>query len=668
MSVYFYNSKTKYVQNDSIFTQILKDSGGDKFRRIEKDFLERFGGEIIGFFAYLPFGALKDFNLRKNANYLIMTADFPLGNNSLEGFKVTEDQYKKASIESYNNFSNDDPSKPDSEKYMFRSKSFFRGISDTYKLPDRLKTLVTNSVQPTGKVTQNIPVAGAPYFEKQVALQCGQHAINHILQEQKIITTKKNPDVNLKDAKLKDTKLDMADYCGKLDDYEQSFTQVSGDLMCSGNYDNVKIEGLAILLKHFLGYTTHLQAGGDMLDFIKINIQKRQCLGILINIPGHYVAVAKYYEPGKYTYIDSIGPKIISFDTVDTLISGLKLLKLNLHAVVAVNQNAESYASEASKRLEKHLPAAKKYKKISKEYEAFLNSYDSEDIGKVNVILSLFSDAVGIVNLKTGGETDDRHQESFNALNAWNDRVKDKDAVYKQYGIYGREDDVAGFVEVVNDMNEEFYIQDEKQVNPSEVNPILPDYEQEKERLEKEKLEKEKLEKEKLEKEKLEKEKLEKEKLEKERLEKERLKHQQNVVNPLGKLIRPASPKQEQAPKQQPEPIPFKEVKTAISDYMATRGYSINFTFEFLPLLLANSLPDIEDPKDEDKTTNMDPKIVFQLRKTFRDAIVKLISDKNLNGGGSTHKLKIKKRKTHRKKLLRHKSRNTINRLKLVRQ
>jgi hypothetical protein len=103
------------------------------------------------------------------------------------------------------------------------------------------------------------------------------------------------------------------------------------------------------------------------------------------------------------------------------------------------------------------------------------------------------------------------------------------------------------------------------------------------------------------------------------------------------------------------------EIRNAIIDYNGTNTTGAIFTL--LPQILEGKVPQNENPKGIAK--NLDPALITQLRRTFKKAITAVITDSSLKvkGGKNT-----KKRKTHKKKLFRHKSRNTINRLKLVRQ
>jgi hypothetical protein len=648
MPVFFYNKKKDptNISSDRDFSDILKNNGEKKFRRIEEAFLKKYGGKIIGFFAYDPFAPLNNFDLNKNKSYLIVTDDYPFDQPRF----IKKDEYIKATKESYAKFQNGDKNKADSEKYMFRSKGFFGGISEKYELPDPYgikpdepyndNSPGSSAVSSTGSPDSDkkAEAAAAPaaakeelekqaankaaeeskkaesyittknlntqnfvgYTEPQSAALCGKHAINHVLQEEKIVKNGTTPTTNPNDPKT--NPINLVDYCGILEEYQRQKTNTTvKDRMCSKGFDNIRFEGLALLLQTYLGYTIYEKFGNtdQMQTFIKINIQKRRCLGIILNLGAyHYVAISKYHTKGDYTYIDSIGSSgkatTTKYKTVDSLIDGLNDKKIV--GAIAVKQNASSYVSVASRLLEQNLPTpVKGYYEITEDYVKFLSTYDGNYVGKIYIILSQFDNGVNEIALQQGGETNNRHQESFNALKFWNERVKNKDEVFKEYGL--KEDDVAGFVELVNNMNEEYYIE-----------------------------------------------------------EFEKSRKAPNVTKSSSAVTPPEPPPS--ATKDKTE----QEILEEIKNYNG--GSAIRAIFTLLPQILEGNVPEKESPTGTNMV-NLDPALITQLRRTFKKAITTVITDTSLKvkGGKNT-----KKRKTHKKKLFRHKSRNTINRLKLVRQ
>jgi hypothetical protein len=663
MPVYFYNKKEKKVSYDLTFNQFFESTGADKFRQIEKHFLETRGEKIIGFFAYLPFGALNNFNLNKFKSYLIMTEDFPLDSKDLdERYRVTKDQYITATQQSYNNFDNGNTSKADSDKYKFRSKTLFGSISDKYELPNPFGITFES---PIGAPSISTPGTGAPgtgwwlpkdflskntpeisaqgtnllstdgfrYFEEQYADQCGQHAINNILQEQKIITdtSKKKSIFGLGDPKDKNVKLNMVDYCDILtkDQKEKYGTK---EPVCSNSYDNVDMIGLIILLEKYLGYTVYqedTQVGDRLPDFIKINLQRPRCLGVLLyvnndkNDRGHYVVVAKHYEEDKYTYIDSNGDdkdtdKIKLFSGIDDLIGYLKndlpaKLNKSIKAAVAIIQNANSYISNAS---------------IANELKSNVPDYFKIEIDVAKQLKNKYKTLTNLFSTLNDGEKIKDFKKSFheNVSKAIIDCL-DRDGTL----LYGLNyTDFTGFIELVNKLNEEHFIKKQQTSSLSVVSPT-----------------------------------------------------QVNLIegkksSAIANTLKPNKPNPPLSPKPQkketaksvivnPPEIAthFSTIEDQVRLYMDDNNSGFGYISELLPRIFENNFP---GKPANGTTVTVDKDKIFKLRKTFKNAIVTLLEDDTLNGGGSTHKLKIKKRKTHRKKLLRHKSRNTINRLKLVRQ
>ena len=85
----------------------------------------------------------------------------------------------------------------------------------------------------------------------------------------------------------------------------------------------------------------------------------------------------------------------------------------------------------------------------------------------------------------------------------------------------------------------------------------------------------------------------------------------------------------------------------------------IQTVFTILPKILKGDDLSIADGRNSTNTT-LDRSTINTIRRTFKEAINSLNS---MKGGKKTHKLKIKKRKTYKRKSFRHKTRNAINRL-----
>lgn len=661
MPVFFYSKKdNSIITNKDINSILFDEKNYDKFRSIEAEFLNKFGGEIIGFFAYDPIGALNDFDLKKNGKYLLVTSDYPFGSKNF----LTKEEYSKLTKESYINFNNRKLDKYKSTIYGFRKKGFFGfgGISNTYELPDpfnikpevpyvdpslrsasgsapgsseeekkkaeaekkkreeereeREKEAAIKAVAAAKKaeaekkefekkeaekisaklerstIKKNTEVFKG-YTEAQTAALCGKHAINHVLQEEKIVKNGDTPSKIKLNPILQTVKINLVDYCGKLEEDETAFlknidpdTEVEFDnnnrICTKPGYDNIRFDGLTLLLENYLYYTVNSYVGDstkkvEMEKFIKINIQKRRCLGIILNLGAfHYVAISKYHTQGFYSYIDSVGSSsratVNNYNEVADLMKSLS--KKNIAGAIAIKDNEYSYQSVASRLLLQNLPGlVNGYYEISENDKLKLKtSYNS-----YAVILQYFEKEAGKTDFKS------QHGESiFNAINGWHTRNA-KDAANLTRHIY--DNDIDGFIELVNNMNEEYYI-DEFEKSKATKLPTLPPP--------------------------------------------------------------PPPPLKDKTPE---------EIQKAIIDYNGTNTTGAIFTL--LPQILQDNVPE----NTKGTTKNIDKAVIKQLRTTFKKAIKSVMEDGSLKGGKNS-----KKQKTYKKKLLRHKSRNTINRLKLVRQ
>jgi hypothetical protein len=121
-------------------------------------------------------------------------------------------------------------------------------------------------------------------------------------------------------------------------------------------------------------------------------------------------------------------------------------------------------------------------------------------------------------------------------------------------------------------------------------------------------------------------------------------------------------PSEQKAEKYSSNEIGEKDVEEEILGYIgrtsAGKPY-IKTIFTLLPKILrGDDLWHHENGSSTGRVIRKD--VLNKIRSTFKQAIDSL---KEMRGGKKTHKLKIKKRKTHKKRLFRHKTRNAINRL-----
>ena len=143
------------------------------------------------------------------------------------------------------------------------------------------------------------------YTEAQSSLLCGQHALNHLVQEPKFISK----DPNTKTYLQANGKIDLRGYCNHVLRAAKKDLGAAEAISCpkSGNY---QADILVKVLKEELQYNV------QELPFNKRGIEPLEevlskttpnLLGLLINVgASHWVAVSSRIEKGKHIYIDSM--------------------------------------------------------------------------------------------------------------------------------------------------------------------------------------------------------------------------------------------------------------------------------------------------------------------------------------------------------------------------
>jgi chemotaxis protein histidine kinase CheA len=601
------------------------------------------------------------------------------------------------------------------------------------------------------------------YTEKQEQLLCGKHAINHILQEEKIVkvvgknalidkNTKQSMPQNTKETNP-DAQLNLVEYCAVLETIEQTETGVRPEKMCSDNFDNIRFNGVYYLLQTFLAYTVYTTNNPQEIhEFIKTNLQKHKCLGIVINLGAyHYTAITKFYTNGNYTYIDSqeIG-NIKSDANIDNFMNKISSELEKSVAAIAVMQNPFAYKSKASRLLEAY-PWSKVqgfYEITPEETQKLQTTFP--DIGWQGMLSNFLAEKsenglqhteTGITIIKSAS-----NDNVYNALKIWFNYVSDfiKTQIqnypsysltnyYKHVGLDG-ENDFTKFIEIVNDTNEGLFINKQKNLLPNtkllpeetksqqsglpppppppNMKPQLPPENRQQNLTDQEirylkdlyelsvnlaydlrnfmGVDNLKAEDHTVRGVKLNNGQMHKsfflnfnnsqqgsfyQKL----YNKIAVRDYNTFYTDFGKKnsepdkwnfiftwLENGQVSKTPAPTKSKE-IDNKQVENEIAQYLGKQVVTspyISTIFTLLPKILKGE--DYLTKTHPDQNGRMIPKeTIDQIRKTFKEAIDSLNSVK---GGKKTHKLKIKKRKTYRKKLFRHKSRNTINRLKLVRQ
>lgn len=217
---------------------------------------------------------------------------------------------------------------------------------------------------------------GTNYTERQLRRLCGKHAINHVLQEEKIVWFPKGAGshklffggTNPMDTK---TKVNIHNYCrwrlNKI--YRRSATykfsrSVAKQLTeddCNDSTGNFQANVLFNLFDELLKYKTSMYwPTAKNFDEIITDIEDHRTLGAVINVPDHWIAISRYFN-GCHT--GSTNKKAYKWALLDSLKNPIykcgdspkDLLKPLLDAgdifqIIVVKDEEGAYVSEAVKR------------------------------------------------------------------------------------------------------------------------------------------------------------------------------------------------------------------------------------------------------------------------------------------------------------------------------
>ena len=232
------------------------------------------------------------------------------------------------------------------------------------------------------------------YFEKQIDAQCGLCALNHVLQEEKIVYDEENPDEIIQnvvsvaglssapDPKNNDSEINLSAVCDSLNEEHKSLgldtaslarlqTSRLEDLKALNSNNDEPInncyqggwfsaELLIHVLKNLLDYRVDIKFG----PITTRNFLDENFIGAIIAEGGiHYTAISPFlnrcYDRNtsgrlvskKYAYMDSYeSGGIKCYDTERVLCDTLNRIK-TITAVIYIFKKEESYKSEAVIRL-----------------------------------------------------------------------------------------------------------------------------------------------------------------------------------------------------------------------------------------------------------------------------------------------------------------------------
>ena len=179
--------------------------------------------------------------------------------------------------------------------------------------------------------------ADAIYTEEQKSRFCGQHSLNHILQEQKFISLSGEADKY----KQMDGKIDLMAFCRHIRSTSKKTLGAAANhtIVCptDGNYQaDILVRVINDELKYTVTELPFREAGVAALRQ-KLPKMRSRLLGLLVNLGGyHWTAVVSRLRPSQHLYIDSLDiPKEFEFMSDATMITNLS--KLNPYRIYMIS-------------------------------------------------------------------------------------------------------------------------------------------------------------------------------------------------------------------------------------------------------------------------------------------------------------------------------------------
>jgi hypothetical protein len=303
------------------------------------------------------------------------------------------------------------------------------------------------------------------YLERQEGtLACGKYSINHLLQEEKIVDSKtglklisksKTTNINQENVLDTDAQLNLAHYCKILQDFESNqLKSQNNDKMCNENNEHMRFNGIDILLT-LLGYKTFNFHNMDIRQNIKIQLQRRKCLGIILNLGKyHYTCITKFYsKPNVYTYIDSIGPDVKQNKDIEEFMKSIKTLKIE--AAICVYDYKDAYASVAANILRQNLKPPDEIEITDDDAETLKTLADNN----FETLLTKINEDSGVYIVSSFGNDAERGNRVLTALKSW------EVSVNKMYG----DDPVPKFLREYNVTNVDDLIYGVNFINETEA-------------------------------------------------------------------------------------------------------------------------------------------------------------------------------------------------------
>lgn len=208
-------------------------------------------------------------------------------------------------------------------------------------------------------------------LERQTKLLCGKHAINHLLQEEKVVWRPELeqtyiPNGNPMDSKVK---VNLADYCNtfyKIYKAERNIPEDAADPDCDLVNGNLTSDMIQVFLANDLRYKVEafsfssVSNSDDNIRKMRSAILKPEALGALVNIGGyHWTAISQNLESCRkrtkgrlesfrWAYLDSLASNVYS--CADMFIEIQRMIQSKMKQVIVVSYSPASYVSTAVER------------------------------------------------------------------------------------------------------------------------------------------------------------------------------------------------------------------------------------------------------------------------------------------------------------------------------
>lgn len=207
-------------------------------------------------------------------------------------------------------------------------------------------------------------------LERQTKLLCGKHAINHLLQEEKVIWKPEIEETYIPNGNPMDdnVKINLADYCNtfyKIYKAEHNILDNATNPDCDLVNGNLTSDLIQVFLGNELRYQVDIFSFSgisrdEQFRKMRTALLNHNSLGAIINVGGyHWTALSQNLEvcrkrvkgrleSFRWAYLDSMAPNI--FSCADLLSELLNMIESRIQQVIVVSFTPASYVSTAVER------------------------------------------------------------------------------------------------------------------------------------------------------------------------------------------------------------------------------------------------------------------------------------------------------------------------------